>query len=147
VCEDEAYGAGFLGPAATGADPGSEHDIETDLIIPAVGQRPDLSAIEDVTGLQFTRWGTAETHPVTYAMGLDGVFAGGDLQTGPWVAIGAVAAGREAAESIVRYLDRRDMTEGREAVEKENPNTGPSRERCGKAACPYARPGGRRPHR
>jgi len=101
--------------------PGSEHDIQADLIIPAVGQRPDLSAIEEVTGLQFTRWGTAETDPVTYAMGLDGVFAGGDLQTGPWVAIGAVAAGREAAESIVRYLDGRDMAEGREMAEKENP--------------------------
>ena len=99
--------------------PGSEYDLEVDQIIPAIGQRPDLSAIEEVTGLQFTRWGTTEVDPVTYATGRDGVFAGGDLQTGPWVAIGAIAAGREAAESIVRYLDGRDMAEGREVVERE----------------------------
>ncbi len=42
----------------------------------------------------------------------EGVFAGGDLQTGPWIAIGAIAAGREAAESIVRYLDGRIWHEG-----------------------------------
>jgi len=105
--------------------PGTEHDIEADLIIPAIGQRPDLSAIEDITGLQFTRWGTAETDPVSYAMGLEGVFAGGDLQTGPWVAIGAIAAGREAAESIVRFLDGKDMAEGRGAEETEDPDYRP----------------------
>jgi len=105
--------------------PGTEHDIDADLIIPAIGQRPDLSAIEDVTGLKFTRWGTAETDPISYAMGIDGVFAGGDLQTGPWVAIGAVAAGREAAESIVRFLDGKDMTSGREEAPEENPDYRP----------------------
>ncbi len=58
---------------------------------------------------------------VTYATGREGVFAGGDLQTGPWVAIGAIAAGREAAESIVRYLDGRDMAAGREPIAKDDP--------------------------
>jgi heterodisulfide reductase subunit A-like polyferredoxin len=71
--------------------------------------------------MDFSRWGTLDVDPVTYAAGRDGVFAGGDVQTGPWVAIGAVAAGREAAESIVRYLDGRDMAEGREPTTPENP--------------------------
>ena len=101
--------------------PGSEFDLEIDQLIPAIGQRPDLSAIEDIAGLDFSRWGTAEVDPVTYATGRDGVFAGGDLQTGPWIAIGAIAAGREAAESIVRYLDGQDMAEGREPITTENP--------------------------
>ena len=101
--------------------PGSEYDIETDQLIPAIGQRPDLSAIEDVMGLEFSRWGTVEVDPVTYATGREGVFAGGDAQTGPWVAIGAIAAGREAAESITRYLDGQDMGEGREPINKEDP--------------------------
>ena len=105
--------------------PGSEHDIEVDQIIPAIGQRPDLSALEEIAGLDFTRWGTAEVDPVTYATGREGVFAGGDLQTGPWVAIGAIAAGREAAESIVRYFDKADMAEGRDAAVNENPNYRP----------------------
>ena len=101
--------------------PGSEYDIEIDQLIPAIGQRADLSAIEDMEGLDFSRWGTIEVDPVTYATNRDGIFAGGDIQTGPWVAIGAIAAGREAAESIVRYLDGMDMAEGREPISNEDP--------------------------
>ena len=103
--------------------PESEFDLDCDQIIPAIGQQPDLSAFSEIPDLSFTRWGTIETDPVTFATGREGVFAGGDLQTGPWVAIGAIAAGREAAESIVRYLEGRDMAQGREAIpEKEVPN-------------------------
>jgi len=94
--------------------PESEFDLEVDQVIPAIGQKPDLSALESIEGLDYTRWGTVEVDPTTYATGTEGVFAGGDLQTGPWVAIGAVAAGREAAESIARYIEGRDMAEGRE---------------------------------
>jgi heterodisulfide reductase subunit A-like polyferredoxin len=101
--------------------PGSEFDMELDQVIPAIGQTPDLSALEDITGLEFSRWGTVETDSITYATNHKGVFAGGDLQTGPWVAIGAIAAGREAAESIVRYLDGQDMAEGREPITKQDP--------------------------
>ncbi len=101
--------------------PGSEFDMELDQVIPAVGQTPDLSVLEDITGLEFSRWGTVETDSITYATNREGVFAGGDLQTGPWVAIGAIAAGREAAESVVRYLDGLDMAEGREPIAKEDP--------------------------
>ncbi|MCJ7830854.1 MAG: FAD-dependent oxidoreductase, partial [Desulfobacterales bacterium] len=66
-----------------------------------------------------------EVDPITYATDREGVFAGGDLQTGPWVAIGAIAAGREAAESIVRYLDGVDMAEGREPLTVEDPHYRP----------------------
>ncbi len=101
--------------------PDSEYDIEIDQLIPAIGQRPDLSAIEDVTGLTFSRWGTTEVDSVTFATERDGVFAGGDLQTGPWVAIGAIGAGKEAAESILRYIEGRDMAEGREPIVYDDP--------------------------
>jgi heterodisulfide reductase subunit A2 len=101
--------------------PGSEFDVEIDQLIPAIGQRPDLSALEDVAGLEFTRYGTTEVDAITYATDRDGVFAGGDLQTGPWIAIGAIAAGKEAAESILRYFDGRDMADGREPIANEDP--------------------------
>ena len=101
--------------------PGSEYEIEIDQLIPAIGQRPDLSALEDITGLTYTRWGTTEVNSVTYATEREGVFAGGDLQTGPWVAIGAIGAGKEAAESILRYIEEQDMAQGREPVFNENP--------------------------
>ncbi len=101
--------------------PGSEYDLDIDQLIPAIGQRPDLSAIEAVDDLEFTRWSTTEVDPITYATGRKGVFAGGDLQTGPWVAIGAIAAGKEAAVSIERYLDGADMAAGREPIERDDP--------------------------
>ncbi|MEK6195220.1 MAG: FAD-dependent oxidoreductase, partial [Deltaproteobacteria bacterium] len=101
--------------------PGSEYDIEIDQLVPAIGQQPDLSALENVTGLEFSRWGTIETDSISYATGREGVFAGGDLQTGPSIAIAAIAAGREAAESIVRYFDGQGMTEGREPKTHEDP--------------------------
>jgi heterodisulfide reductase subunit A-like polyferredoxin len=101
--------------------PGSEYDLEIDQLIPAIGQRPDLSSVESVADLEFSRWSTTEVDPITYATGREGVFAGGDLQTGPWVAIGAIAAGKEAAESIERYLDGADMAAGREPIEPEDP--------------------------
>ncbi len=101
--------------------PGSEYDIEIDQLVPAIGQRPDLSAIENVTGLKISRWGTVEADSVTYTTDREGVFAGGDLQTGPGIAIAAIAAGREAAKSIVRYFDGQDMAKGREPTTFENP--------------------------
>jgi heterodisulfide reductase subunit A-like polyferredoxin len=105
--------------------PGSEYDIEIDQLIPAIGQRPDLSAIENVSGMTFSRWGTTDVDSVTFATEREGVFAGGDLQTGPWVAIGAIGAGKEAAESILRYVEGRDMAEGREPIVYEDPRYRP----------------------
>ena len=105
--------------------PGSEFEIECDQLIPAIGQRPDLSALEEVTGLSFSRYGTTEADAITYATGREGVFAGGDLLTGPGVAIGAVAAGKEAAESIARFIDGRDMATGREPIKNEHPRFRP----------------------
>ena len=105
--------------------PGSEYDLEIDQVIPAIGQTPDLSAFEDEENINITKYGTIEVDPVSYYTGKEGVFAGGDFQTGPWVAIGAIAAGKEAAESIARYIDNTDLREGREPVESPEPEYRP----------------------
>ena len=101
--------------------PGSEYEIIIDQLIPAIGQQPDLSALEDLAGLKISRWNTTEVNPLTLATDREGVFAGGDVQTGPGVAISAIAAGMEAAESIVRYLTGRDMEAGRSLPIVEDP--------------------------
>jgi len=101
--------------------PGSDYEMAVDQVIPAIGQKPDLSPLKDIKGLEFTRWGTVRVDPATYATGREGIFAGGDLETGPGVAINAIAAGREAACSIVRYMDGRDLAEGRETLLQEDP--------------------------
>ncbi|MFO8088222.1 MAG: FAD-dependent oxidoreductase [Desulfatiglandaceae bacterium] len=93
---------------------GSEYDIEIDQLIPAIGQRPDLSGLSEAEGFSFTRWGTIEADDVSFQTSRPEVFAGGDAVSGPWLAIGAVSAGKEAAESIRRYLDGEDLKAGRE---------------------------------
>ncbi len=92
--------------------PGSEFTLAGDMVVAAVGQRPDLDCLEG-SGIQLTRWGTIEADPITYMTSRPGVFAAGDVQVGPWIAIGAVAGGREAAESIDRFLQGQDLTAGR----------------------------------
>ncbi len=94
--------------------PGSEFTSEAEMLIPAIGQTPDSLFLAESQGLKLTRWGTIEADEITFATSRPGVFAGGDAQTGPWVAIGAVAAGREAAVSISRYLKGEDLKAGRE---------------------------------
>jgi heterodisulfide reductase subunit A-like polyferredoxin len=101
--------------------PGSEYEMPADQLIVAIGQEPALYGIEGISGLAISRRGTIEVDPVTYATSREGVFAGGDVQTGPGVAVGAVAAGREAAESMVRYLEGRDMAQGRKAIPTAHP--------------------------
>jgi heterodisulfide reductase subunit A-like polyferredoxin len=101
--------------------PGSEYDLEIDQLIPAIGQRPDVSSIKDSSDIQISKWETTEVNPITFETDRKGVFAGGDLQTGPSVAIGDIAAGMEAAISIARYLKGEDMMEGREKPIVENP--------------------------
>ncbi len=105
--------------------PDSEYDLAVDQIIPAIGQRPDLSSIQNVSGMEFTKWNTTEVDPVTFMTGRPGVFAGGDLQTGPNIAIAAIGAGKEAAESITRYLDGADMAAGREPMDIPDPTYRP----------------------
>jgi heterodisulfide reductase subunit A-like polyferredoxin len=101
---------------------GSDFEIECDQVILAIGQQPDISAIQGCQGLSFDRKGLIESDSTSFATGRPGVFAGGDLYSGPWIAIGAVAAGREAAESIRRFFDGQDLQAGREPLpEKDVP--------------------------
>jgi heterodisulfide reductase subunit A-like polyferredoxin len=96
---------------------GSEFNLEADLVIPAIGQQPHISVLEEIEGLELTRWKTIVADEVTAATNMDGVFAGGDAVKGPWIAIGAIAAGREAAISISRYIRGEDLRAGREPID------------------------------
>jgi heterodisulfide reductase subunit A-like polyferredoxin len=57
--------------------------------------------------------------PITLETKVQGVFAGGDaIQVKPAGIIAAVSAGRQAAESINRYLNGQDLKAGREECEE-----------------------------
>ncbi len=90
---------------------GSEFIIDVDNVILAIGQTVDKAALPKE--LTFTGWGTLSVDPVSLQTNIDGVFAGGDVVAGPADAIGAIAAGKEAAISIDRYLRGVDLSEGR----------------------------------
>lgn len=93
---------------------GSEFEIEVDSVVPAIGQSPELSFLPDGKEWKITRRGTLEVDPLTYATQVEGVFAGGDMVSGPKTVVSAIGAGREAAISISRYLQGADLRYGRE---------------------------------
>lgn len=104
---------------------GSEHVIDADTIVPAIGQVIDPGLWDSIGGLGQTRRNTIECDKVTYATSLEGVFAGGDAVSGPATVVEAVAAGKEVAESIHRFINGSDLAEGRPYKFPENPEYPP----------------------
>ncbi len=83
--------------------PGSEFVIDVDTVIPALGQASNLDFAEGL-GLEVSGRGTLVVDEATLATNIEGVFAGGDVVTGPAMVIDAIAAGKKAAQSIDKYL-------------------------------------------
>ncbi len=83
---------------------GSEYVIDAETIVPALSQGVDLSFLKEGHDLEISRWNTFEIDEETGATNVPGVFAGGDIVTGPNIAIRAVAGGKRAAEGIHEYL-------------------------------------------
>jgi len=91
---------------------GSEFTIDTDLIIPAIGQRSELPVIPDKEKIEITKWGTIKVDPITYMTDVEGVFAGGDCVTGPAIVIDALNTGNKVAKSIDCYLQGGTLARG-----------------------------------
>lgn len=88
---------------------GSEYKVDADMVIEAIGQRPDGSFAAGV-GVKVGKGGTVFADPRTLATDREGIFAGGDVVTGPWTVIEAIAAGQRAASSIKRYLQGKALS-------------------------------------
>jgi len=80
---------------------GSEFVIDVDTVIPAVGQYPDFSFTK---GRLKTENQMLIVDPKTFSTNQPGIFAGGDIVTGPATVIEAIAAGMKAATCIDRYI-------------------------------------------
>ena len=91
---------------------GETFELPVDMIVPAIGQEAAKGPLA-ASGIKLSRWGNIEVDETTYETSRPGVFAAGDVHTGPWIAVEAVGGGIEAAESIHRYLKGLDMKEGR----------------------------------
>ena len=82
---------------------GKFETIEVSAVIGAIGQKVDLGGIAP-EGMTFNKNGTIIADAVTLQTSQPDVFVGGDVYTGPKFAIDAIAAGREAAISLHRYV-------------------------------------------
>ncbi|HDD57238.1 MAG TPA: FAD-binding protein, partial [Thermoplasmatales archaeon] len=89
--------------------PGSEFTIELDTLIVAIGEKPDISFINKKSGLEVSKRGTVVVDQETLLTTREGVFAGGDVTTGPNTVVEAVASGKIAAESIDKFLSGREI--------------------------------------
>ncbi|RJP23869.1 MAG: FAD-dependent oxidoreductase [Candidatus Abyssobacteria bacterium SURF_5] len=82
--------------------PNSEFRMTVDTVIAAVGQTPDLAESIGVKAGRDTK--RIAVDPDTLSTGTNGLFAGGDLVSGPASIIEAIAHGRKAASSIDKFL-------------------------------------------
>ncbi|MDP3062464.1 MAG: FAD-dependent oxidoreductase [Chloroflexota bacterium] len=81
--------------------PGAVSALDVDQLLLAIGQGPDIPA---EWGLELTRGGNIVVKDSTPGTSRPGVFAAGDVVTGPVSVIAAIAGGRRAAEAIDKYL-------------------------------------------
>jgi NADPH-dependent glutamate synthase beta subunit-like oxidoreductase len=87
---------------------GSETLLQTDMIITAIGQAPDVSFTERTQSrlaqLKTTRWSTVDVDPKTLQSNIPYIFAAGDAATGPSLVVEAIGGGRRAARSIHQFV-------------------------------------------
>ena len=86
--------------------PGSEFEIETDMVVFAIGTNAN-PILGQTSGLRLDKRGYIATDE-SLATSLTGVYAGGDIVTGAATVIKAMGAGRRAAASMKAYLGLRD---------------------------------------
>jgi len=83
--------------------PGTERVFMLDTLIVTIGDVPDIEFMSSM-GIEVTDWGTLKVDKATLSTTRPGVFAGGDVVTGPNTVVEAIAAGKKAATMIGRYL-------------------------------------------
>ena len=88
--------------------PGSEYFIPLDTLIVTIGDTPDVEYIASM-GINVSKWGTLEIDAETLMTNKPGVFAGGDVVTGPNTVVEAIAHGKKAAVMIDRYLNNETL--------------------------------------
>jgi len=84
-------------------DENETNHIPADFVIVTIGQEVDRDLFDGVDGVQRGPGGTLKADN-DFAVGIDGVFAAGDVVRGPSSVIQAIADGRQVAEVIDRYL-------------------------------------------
>ncbi|MEW5796372.1 MAG: NADH-ubiquinone oxidoreductase-F iron-sulfur binding region domain-containing protein [Candidatus Zixiibacteriota bacterium] len=93
--------------------PGSEFTIPLDTLVVAIGEDSGIDCIGPAqsSGIDTTVRNTVRVDSKTMITNRPGVFAAGDVVTGPNTVVEAVAAGKKAAVMIARYLLKQEMAQ------------------------------------
>ena len=82
-------------------------------VLYCIGQKVDWCELLTGTAVEFNPNGTVKADPVTYQTAEKDIFVGGDAYTGQKFAIDAIAAGKEGAISLHRFVQHATLTVGR----------------------------------
>ena len=89
--------------------------VPADFVLMSVGQSIEWGNLLYRSKVELDPGGTAIADPLTYQTAEPDVFVGGDVYTGPKFAIDAIAAGKEGAISLHRYVwEGQSLTIGRD---------------------------------
>lgn len=83
---------------------GSNFIVPCDKVIPAIGQKADLSFLDGSEGIGVSRWNTIEVSDVFHNTSLNKFFAAGDCISGANTVVRAVGSGRWAAKMMDRFM-------------------------------------------
>ncbi len=103
----------------------TEH-MECSMVLYCIGQRVEWKELLKGTKVELNPNGTAKADPVTYQTAEPDIFVGGDVFSGQKFVIDAIAAGKEGAVSLHRYVQpHSSLTIGRNrrqfiAMDKDN---------------------------
>jgi NADH-quinone oxidoreductase subunit F len=92
---------------------GTEHVIDLDTLIVAIGEDSGIDAVTPArtSGLEITNWNTVQTNSATMQTSREGVFAAGDVVRGPNTVVEAIADGKRAATIIERFLKKEPLAQ------------------------------------
>jgi NADPH-dependent glutamate synthase beta subunit-like oxidoreductase/NAD-dependent dihydropyrimidine dehydrogenase PreA subunit len=102
--------------------------VEANTVLLSIGQTIEWGTLLDGTNIELNRNNSVKADPITFQTGEPDIFVGGDALTGPKFAIDAIAAGKEGAISIHRFVNKgQSLTIGRlnrdyRPLDKENLN-------------------------
>ena len=94
-------------------DDSVSEQAECTTVLYCIGQKVDWRELLIGTAVEFNPNGTVKADPVTYQTAEKDIFVGGDAYTGQKFAIDAIAAGKEGAISLHRFVQHATLTVGR----------------------------------
>ena len=98
-------------------DDNATEEVPCDMVLYCIGQKVDWKGLLTGTAVELNPNGTAKADPVTYQTAEPDLFVGGDVYTGQKFAIDAIAAGKQGAVSLHRWVQDATLTIGRDKRE------------------------------